>query len=326
MFCHGIDWVVATLGTALTDEHVRQLRRYADVAVLIFDGDEAGQSAAERALEVFLAREMDVRVVLLPDGQDPADFVAQHGREGLLELVDSAEEVFALKMKLIERRHDLGTTSGKAAALDEILQVVAQAGSGVRQEILLSENPLLKDLSVRMGIGEQALRDRLSRFTRRTGRRTPREEPVQGPGRVSGRQQAERDILGAMLSRPGLALKGFEHIRPEDFGDRSHQEIARSIFEVSREGQEFRLNDVLDRLQDEELIQLGVDLGEEITTRGEPVLYLEAGLRALKKSDILREGQRIQTAISEARQSGNEERELELLREYQEHLKKRRGV
>ncbi|MHC4138553.1 MAG: DNA primase, partial [Planctomycetota bacterium] len=72
---HGIDWSVAVLGTALTREHVRTLRRYSDKAILVFDADTAGQKSSERNLDIFIEEDFDVNIVLLPKGYDPYDFI-----------------------------------------------------------------------------------------------------------------------------------------------------------------------------------------------------------------------------------------------------------
>ncbi len=80
----GLENVVGTLGTALGDDHVTALRRLADRVVLVFDGDAAGQGAADRSLEMFLGHEVDVRVLTLPAGSDPCDFLLAEGAAALL--------------------------------------------------------------------------------------------------------------------------------------------------------------------------------------------------------------------------------------------------
>src|SRR5262249_37512469 len=75
----GLENVVGTLGTALGGDHLGGLQRLADRVVLVFDGDEAGMSAADRSLELFLGHEVDLRVLTLPTGQDPCDFLLQRG-------------------------------------------------------------------------------------------------------------------------------------------------------------------------------------------------------------------------------------------------------
>ena len=86
----GVEGALATCGTALTPEHARQLRRRTRRVVLLFDGDEAGQRAMERALEVLLPEGLRVHAAVLPAGLDPDDFLARHGPEALRALVDAA--------------------------------------------------------------------------------------------------------------------------------------------------------------------------------------------------------------------------------------------
>ena len=81
----GCENVVATLGTSLTAGHARLLRRYANKIVLIFDSDVAGTEAANRALEIFLAERIDIRIASVPQGKDPCDFVLAAGKEGFEE-------------------------------------------------------------------------------------------------------------------------------------------------------------------------------------------------------------------------------------------------
>ncbi len=96
----GLEESVATCGTALTEGHARNLRRRARSIVLLFDGDEAGQRAALRALEVLLPQGLRVRVAALPAGEDPDDFLARGGAAALRDLVDSAPPALDLAIQL----------------------------------------------------------------------------------------------------------------------------------------------------------------------------------------------------------------------------------
>ena len=93
----GLTNVVGTLGTALGDDHVTALRRLADRSVLVFDGDEAGQKAADRSLELFLGHEVDVRVLTLPEGLDPCDFLLREGGDAFRAMVDRAVDPARLR-------------------------------------------------------------------------------------------------------------------------------------------------------------------------------------------------------------------------------------
>ena len=93
----GLETVVGTLGTAVGEDHIRALLRLADKAkvVLVFDGDEAGQSAADRALEFFLGSELDLRVLSLPANLDPCDFLLKEGADAFRALVERAVDPLA---------------------------------------------------------------------------------------------------------------------------------------------------------------------------------------------------------------------------------------
>ena len=99
---NGIDWSIAVLGTALTREHIRLLKRYCDKAILVFDADTAGQKSSERNLDIFVEEDFDVNIVLLPKGYDPCDFITKKGKQRFLEQVENAYDFFSFKVKLSE--------------------------------------------------------------------------------------------------------------------------------------------------------------------------------------------------------------------------------
>ncbi|HEX9094389.1 MAG TPA: DNA primase, partial [Coriobacteriia bacterium] len=121
----GIRNAVATLGTALTARHLKLLGRFAKKIVYLFDGDEAGLRAADRAAE-FLdssstpeagSARMDLAVAVIPDGKDPADYVAEHGAQGMSAVIDSAQPLLRFVVDRRLEAHDLGTPEGRSQAL-----------------------------------------------------------------------------------------------------------------------------------------------------------------------------------------------------------------
>src|SRR5690606_33611075 len=100
MHQNGIENVVATSGTALTTEQIRLIKRYTENIHLIFDGDAAGLKATEKAIDLILAEAMNVRVLLLPPGQDPDGFVREQGHGGFLQYAaDHTMDFLEFKMK-----------------------------------------------------------------------------------------------------------------------------------------------------------------------------------------------------------------------------------
>ncbi len=135
----GIEPVVAVLGTALGDQHVKILKRFAERVVLVLDGDTAGQNRADEVLELFVSAEVDLRVLTLPEGSDPADFLAEHGREEFERLVREAPDALDHKLARLTRGVDLGRdTHAVTTAVDTMLKIVAKAPDGLRTDQLLN--------------------------------------------------------------------------------------------------------------------------------------------------------------------------------------------
>jgi len=132
--CHqaGAANVVATLGTALTGEHVKHLRRYAERVVLVFDPDEAGQKAADRAVEIFLTGDVDVAIAMLPEGLDPADLLAQgEGLERWRAIVRQAQDALGYQLDRIESEVDrTKTITGRQKVAEQYVARLNQLGLG----------------------------------------------------------------------------------------------------------------------------------------------------------------------------------------------------
>jgi DNA primase len=154
--CHaaGFDQVVATLGTALTADHARLLRHKAERVVLLFDGDDAGQRAADRAIEVFFGGTLDVRIGVLPGGLDPDDLLKQDGgREALQSSIDGAVDAMAFLL----RRFRTGFASAdgissRQSAIEAFLRRLADLGfarmPAVRRSLVLDQLSQLTGLAL----------------------------------------------------------------------------------------------------------------------------------------------------------------------------------
>ena len=139
----GMRHSVATLGTALTPQHVKLLGRFAKSVVYLFDGDEAGMRAADRAGE-FLdwqatpeagSSRIDLKVALIPDGMDPADYVSARGAEGMQRVVDDAQPLLRFVLDRRLAQHDLTTPEGRSRALGSAVRVLA----GIKGSLLAQD-------------------------------------------------------------------------------------------------------------------------------------------------------------------------------------------
>lgn len=124
LYQHGIENSVASLGTALTREHVRILKGYATTMTLVFDSDEAGIKAAKRSIDIFVQEGVDTRILVLPGNNDPDSYVMAHGRDAFLELAGTAKTVMQFLLQLALDTH--GTSlEGRIKILDEMKQHLA---------------------------------------------------------------------------------------------------------------------------------------------------------------------------------------------------------
>jgi DNA primase len=128
----GVDYVLATCGTALTPDHARNLRRRTREVVLLFDGDEAGQRAMQRALEALLPEGLRVRAAVLPGGLDPDDFSRERGAEALRALVEGAQPALDQVLRRAVAR-GVATPWAKADAVSAVAPLVALIPSAVER-------------------------------------------------------------------------------------------------------------------------------------------------------------------------------------------------
>ena len=167
----GIETAVAVLGTALGEQHVKILRRFAERVVLVLDGDTAGQNRADEVLELFISADVDLRVMTLPDGSDPADFVAAHGRQAFEQSAREAPDALDHKLGRLTKGVDFERdTHAIASAVDKMLKIVAKAPDGLRVDQLL--NRMSKRFEFKVERLEQRL-EVLRKGTQRTPFRTP---------------------------------------------------------------------------------------------------------------------------------------------------------
>ncbi len=157
LYQQGIKNVVASLGTALTSDHVRVLKGYATKMVLVFDSDTAGISAAKRSIKIFLQEGVDIRILVLPDGNDPDSYVVTHGREAFIELASNAKTVMQFLLKVSIDTHGF-SVEGRIKILEDMKQHL----------ILIQDSALrslhVKDLAETLKIDEKAVLEKVKEY------------------------------------------------------------------------------------------------------------------------------------------------------------------
>lgn len=156
--CHaaGFETAVASQGTAFSAEHVKLLKRYADCAVLVFDGDEAGRKAAIRTGALLLEEAIPVRVATLPPGEDPDTIIRESGHEGFKKILDRAVSVIAFQLEALRGLED---DPASIDAVNRISRGVLETLTGCSSAVLCSS--LLQEAAESLHLPLGALEDEL---------------------------------------------------------------------------------------------------------------------------------------------------------------------
>ena len=281
----GLANVVGTLGTALGDDHVRALRRLADRAVLVFDGDEAGQKAADRSLELFLNHELDVRVLTLPEGLDPCDFLLDRGAEAFLGLVEGASDPLDHVVDRAADRFDVDDVDGARRAADGVLDVLARLPVGRASGLDLKAAKALDRLAQRLRLPVDALRRDLA-GRRRTSRgnarpvsfKDRRADPgTQGPSepkveppraiRPDELDPLDRELVEIILHQPEVVGRLITIVAVGSLRDAPLRAILQACYDLHGEGVVPAFSEVASRLDDPALRTLLATLVTPINDR-----------------------------------------------------------
>jgi len=144
----GFKNVVASMGTSLTQDQARLVKRYADTVYISYDGDSAGQKANLRGMDILNDEGLNVKVVPLPEGLDPDDVIKQLGAEGYQKCLDSAMPLIDYKLKVLRKGYDLSKTEDKRKFVAEALAVVRTAETATEREELLKQLRSETDVSL----------------------------------------------------------------------------------------------------------------------------------------------------------------------------------
>ena len=170
---NGVEHAVAVLGTALNERHLPLLRRFTDRVVLVLDGDEAGQRRAAEILELFIANQIDLRILTLPEQLDPCDFIANQGGTAFLQLLEQAIDALEHRLRLATRGVSSRDTHQVTVAVEQVLATLAKSRRGMGLDssaFALREQQVLSRLGREFHLPEEQLRARL-RDLRRAGQR-----------------------------------------------------------------------------------------------------------------------------------------------------------
>ena len=268
----GFTEVVATLGTAMTESQVDLLRRYTEEIILLFDSDQAGETAADRAIHVAFPRCVRVRLARISDGKDPSDFLLHHGAEEFSDLLNGAVDALEFKWLQTRKRFQAdGSSTQQREAILDFLRVVSEAGrtravDAIRRGQMVMQVAHLLHMS-RSDVEQLMLRVGTKRTTRVAG---PGEEDQHSRHRAprDGEQAAWTHLLEVVLSEPTLLTTCGDIPDVSRIADTQDGHIASIIQALSLKKVDFRMVDVTARCHAPEEVERIVELANRGALRG----------------------------------------------------------
>jgi DNA primase len=244
LYQHGIENVTATLGTALTLDHVRILKGFVKKVILVFDSDDAGKKAAMRSISLFRQENVEARVMVLPKGDDPDSFVFRSGAQAFYEIADQALGVVSFLMESSIAKYGL-SMEGRLSVISEMKGVLSAINDPVARSIYI------KELSERIDVDQNAVLEIIRKESLKNQKRILNEEKSScgcsvtyatqeqsGEKNLTGRTyRAESKIIAMMLQCPEMLPEILSYNILDMFEDENLKSIGKTIlFHVKSTG------------------------------------------------------------------------------------------
>ncbi|MGB2868858.1 MAG: DNA primase [Bacteroidota bacterium] len=342
LFQAGIQNVVASSGTALTEDQLLLIGRYTRKLSLVYDADSAGSSAMIRGVDLALEKDLDVRVVELPQGEDPDSFVQKHGGKEFLELAGRSVSFIDFKARAFQNQGAFATPEGKTRAVRSIVQSIAKIKDELKRNFYIKEvaqkydvyeTVLYRELESWLGKERQFVRERPTPDADRQARDTGvvQEEEKEIP-------PAERDLVKLLLEGDkDVARFIFSNISVSQLSNPKAKKIIQMVLDMLDEKGVVDSTSLLNEVQDDELKGLMTDVAmsryelskgwkemEKEIDEPEPWLIARDAVIILKRKAIQKEMELNQKALKEASQRGADA--MPFVRRQQELLKQMKEV
>lgn len=307
LYQSGVRNVSASLGTALTENQARLLKRYTKNVILSYDADQAGQNAALRGLDILYREGCRARVLKVTDGKDPDEFVKKNGRKAFLALMEHAVPYGDFKLNMARDKYDLSDEQQRIDFLHDAV-VILRGMKPVEADLYI------KKLSRETGISEGAIRFEYSGNNSQEKNLTPHVDAVDGrEDEMAEMPLVEQDLLKLMLLDAGR-IELPEDIKQDTFTSQTGKAVYQELRRLKQNGEsdyESRLRDTLDEGQ---LKQLEKVQEKVIPVGKENDIYRDC-IAQVRRKGLKKQEAKILTMLSMADEEDNQEEIVKLTKQ-----------
>jgi len=312
----GITNAVASLGTSLTKEQGRLLINYSRNVVIAYDSDAAGVAATIRGLDLLQEIGCQVRVVNIPDGKDPDDFLRRHGYQAWESLIDQALSLIEYKLQQAVSKKPVKTVSEKLEVMRQVFPSVA----GIKSEI--EREDCLKTISRFLSLSPEAVTAEFKRYEANLRKKCTNPDNIVNTKhnilnkekKLSSREKAEAGLLRLVLEDPSLVEIVLEELGEEPFRNKSYQNIFNHFLLLSKEPF-YQPAKIFNYLKDDEQTLLSQLLVQDIPGENQ-VQIMNGYLELINRCNRQERGETLIKKIGEAEKSGDHGQYQHLWREY----------
>lgn len=310
---YGFKNSVATMGTALTENHLRKLRNYAGEVYALFDGDDAGRLAALRGVPLFILEDAKAKIVLVPHGIDPDDLLRKHGKDALEKCIKEAHPFMDFLLEETKKRFDTSSSSGKIGFIVEIGGYLAKLKNDVERNFYIEKTAHL--MQVDRDVVKAAVKTAIAAKSHKSENRGVQQtkgmltDKAVISKKFLGTKLAEETILKILVFYPDLCSQDVRGVI-ENFKDRTLLEAGKFLMEKigANTNSKFCPADIIDEISDEDIRQwfLKTSVSDAGDIQENPVRILDDCCRKIISNNIDKEeAKRLLKQVKEADRTGN---------------------
>lgn len=310
----GIKSAVASLGTSLTTNQAKLLKRYANRVIIAYDADLAGQKATKRGLDVLKEQDIDVRVLMMPKGEDPDDFIKKSGKEAFLKLMDNSVQLIDYKLKKALEGVNLKYPQGVVKYVKRAIDILKDL-EPIEREIYIKR--LSEETKLKSQVLYDLLNNKLQRYadnnTNVNIEEILRNKLYIEPSYV----KAGRVLIKSIIESEIIKDYVFQNIEVDEFILKSHRDIINIVLENYDLGIEEIKNNIEMNYEDSEIIKEWINIQEskEIIEDDNYKAMVQDFIKEIKRHKLEEKVKKIKEDIKRSESEGNMEKSLSSAKE-----------
>ena len=277
----GFDFAIATLGTALTQEQAVIIKRYTKTVVICYDADEAGQKATARAIGILRNAGLEIKVLTVPDGKDPDEYIKRHGANGYIkfkQLLDGTGNDLEYRISKLRQRYNIDTTDGKVKFMTEAAKLLSQLDNQIERDVYVGK------LCEETGVDKNSVNAQIAKYARGRYKREYKAEFNRIQKQLAGNDgklsvdksdkvrgvKAEEALIAYLMLNPDMVRSVYAMLPPEKMITEFNSKVYSTLTDRVMNGRNATFVDISGEFSEEENSRIAYMLANNIVETNSP--------------------------------------------------------